>query len=113
MPAEPQNRHSEPSEEALFAGSAAMDIRTALKLGIAQLRAASVPSHTLAAELLLLHKHEGTDLRFDYARDTLEALARVWKRPVNILTKVDGKGKLLRFDGRDHSEKGTDYPEKV
>ncbi len=32
-----------------------MDIRTALKLGIAQLRAASVPSHTLAAELLVLH----------------------------------------------------------
>ena len=33
----------------------AMDIRTALKLGFAQLRAASVPSDTLAAELLLLH----------------------------------------------------------
>jgi release factor glutamine methyltransferase len=32
-----------------------MDIRTALKLGIAQLRAASVSSHTLAAELLLLY----------------------------------------------------------
>jgi release factor glutamine methyltransferase len=32
-----------------------MDIRTALKLGIAQLRAASIASHTLAAELLLLH----------------------------------------------------------
>ena len=32
-----------------------MDTRTALKLGIAQLRAASVPSYTLAAELLLLH----------------------------------------------------------
>jgi release factor glutamine methyltransferase len=32
-----------------------MDIRTALRLGIAQLRAANVPSHTLAAELLLLH----------------------------------------------------------
>ncbi len=32
-----------------------MDIRTALKLGIAQLRAAHVPSDTLAAELLLLH----------------------------------------------------------
>jgi release factor glutamine methyltransferase len=32
-----------------------MDIRTALKLGITQLRAASVPSYTLAAELLLLH----------------------------------------------------------
>jgi len=35
--------------------SAPMDIRAALKLGIAQLRAASVPSDTLAAELLLLH----------------------------------------------------------
>jgi release factor glutamine methyltransferase len=32
-----------------------MDIRNALKLGIAQLRAAHVPSDTLAAELLLLH----------------------------------------------------------
>jgi release factor glutamine methyltransferase len=32
-----------------------MDVRTALKLGIAQLRAANVSSHTLAAELLLLH----------------------------------------------------------
>jgi release factor glutamine methyltransferase len=31
-----------------------MDVRTALKLGIAQLRAANVGSHTLAAELLLL-----------------------------------------------------------
>ncbi|HEY6130106.1 MAG TPA: peptide chain release factor N(5)-glutamine methyltransferase [Candidatus Acidoferrum sp.] len=31
-----------------------MDIRTALKLGIAQLRVANVSSHTLAAELLLL-----------------------------------------------------------
>ena len=32
-----------------------MDIRTALKQGIAQLRDANVPSFTLAAELLLLH----------------------------------------------------------
>src|SRR5579863_8335565 len=32
-----------------------MDIRTAFKLGIAQLRAANVSSYTLAAELLLLH----------------------------------------------------------
>ena len=32
-----------------------MDFRTALKHGIAQLRAAHVASDTLAAELLLLH----------------------------------------------------------
>ena len=37
-------------------------------------------------------------------------LNRVWKRPVNILSKIDGKGKLLRFDGRDHSEKNAESP---
>jgi len=39
-----------------------MNVRTALKTGIAQLREASVPSFTLAAELLLLHAagHERT-----------------------------------------------------
>ena len=61
-------------------------------------------------ELLLRHHHEGVDLQLDQARDTLAALARVWKRPVNLLTRIDGKGKMLRFDGRDHSEKGADYP---
>ena len=35
-----------------------MDIRTALKEGMAQLRAAQIPSHTLAAELLLMHALE-------------------------------------------------------
>src|ERR1700741_3671668 len=32
-----------------------LDVRTALKNGIAQLRGANVPSYTLAAELLILH----------------------------------------------------------
>jgi release factor glutamine methyltransferase len=32
-----------------------VDVRTALKRGIAELRDANVPSYTLAAELLLLH----------------------------------------------------------
>ncbi|MCS6915168.1 MAG: SpoVR family protein [Myxococcales bacterium] len=61
-------------------------------------------------ELLLWHRHEGIDLKLDDARDTLVNLCRVWKRPVNLLTKIDGKGKLLRYDGRDHSEKTADYP---
>jgi release factor glutamine methyltransferase len=37
-----------------------MDVRTALKEGIAQLRTAKVSSHTLAAELLLLHATDRT-----------------------------------------------------
>ncbi len=63
-------------------------------------------------ELLLRHHHEGIDLKMDHARDTLMGLNRVWKRPVNLLTRVESKGRLLRFDGRDHSEKGADYPER-
>jgi stage V sporulation protein R len=63
-------------------------------------------------ELLLKHKHEGVDLKLDHARDTLVNLARVWKRPCNTLTRVDGKGKILRFDGRDHSEKSAEYPDR-
>src|ERR1700723_2493144 len=35
-----------------------MNIRAALKEGMAQLRAAQIPSHTLAAELLLMHALE-------------------------------------------------------
>jgi stage V sporulation protein R len=64
-------------------------------------------------ELLLRHQHEGVDLKLDHARDTLVALNRVWKRPVNLLTKIDAKGKMLRFDGRDHSEKSAEFPEKM
>ncbi|MBI5481246.1 MAG: SpoVR family protein [Deltaproteobacteria bacterium] len=60
-------------------------------------------------ELLLKHHHEGADLKLDHARDTLANLERVWKRPVNLLTKVDGQGKLLRYDGKEHSEKSVDW----
>lgn len=61
------------------------------------------------SELLLRHQHEGVDLKLDYARDVLMNMTRIWKRPVSLLTRVDNKGKLLRFDGRDHSEKGAEY----
>src|SRR5688572_2101200 len=56
-------------------------------------------------ELLLQHDHRGVDLRPDYARETLSALVRVWRRPVNLATLIDGKKALLRFDGKDHSAK--------
>jgi release factor glutamine methyltransferase len=39
----------------MSASESQMDVRTALKQGLAQLREAHVPSYTLAAELLLLH----------------------------------------------------------
>jgi stage V sporulation protein R len=56
-------------------------------------------------ELLLEHRHEGIDLRMDYARDTLKNLCRLWSRPVNLRTWVEGKETLLAFDGENHTEK--------
>ncbi len=53
-------------------------------------------------ELLLEHEHMGMDLRKDYADATLKALERVWKRPVGIVTTLDDKEMLLRYDGSEH-----------
>jgi stage V sporulation protein R len=62
-------------------------------------------NHDNRGELLLRHRHEGVDLHEDNARATLAALERIWRRPVNIVTVLDGKPKMLRYDGKDHSEK--------
>jgi stage V sporulation protein R len=56
-------------------------------------------------ELLLVHKHDGVDLKLDYARETLKNVQSMWRRPVNLVSKVDGRGTLFRFDGKDHSDK--------
>ncbi|MFB3819136.1 MAG: SpoVR family protein [Candidatus Methylomirabilales bacterium] len=59
-------------------------------------------------ELLLAHHHEGQDLRWDFARDVLATLHRVWKRPVHVETIKEGKRLRLGFDGRGHQEKPLD-----
>lgn len=56
-------------------------------------------NHLNRGELLLGHRHEGRDLKLDYARDTLRNLERIWRRPTSILTIVDDKPKRVRFDG--------------
>ena len=61
------------------------------------------------SELLLHHKFSGVELRVDYARGVLQALHRIWKRPVNIETILDKKGVLWTFDGSDHSETSIEY----
>jgi stage V sporulation protein R len=60
-------------------------------------------------ELLLRHRHEGVDLKLDYARDTLGNLQAIWKRPVHLLTRIEGSGRLLSYNGREHTEKGVAY----
>jgi stage V sporulation protein R len=54
-------------------------------------------------ELLLEHQHAGMDLRADYARETLSAIVRVWKRPALVATKLEHKPVLIRFDGKEHT----------
>jgi stage V sporulation protein R len=61
------------------------------------------------SELLLRHVHEGTDLEGSQARDTLRNVAKLWTRPVSLLTKVDNKGKILRCEDGNISERSAEY----
>jgi stage V sporulation protein R len=60
-------------------------------------------NHENRGELLLRHDHQGTDLRQDYAKEVLRSLLRMWKRPVNLNTAIEGKPSMLRYDGKEHS----------
>ena len=64
-------------------------------------------------ELLLRHRHQGVDLKGDWARDTLENLQRLWRRPVAIATKVDKKGVVLRYDGSAHTEMASNLVDEA
>jgi stage V sporulation protein R len=55
-------------------------------------------------ELYLIHKHEGIDLDIGYARDTLQNIFKIWRRSVHLETKINDRGKLFTFDGKDHIE---------
>ncbi|MEN9800171.1 MAG: SpoVR-like protein, partial [Pseudomonadota bacterium] len=70
-------------------------------------------NHDNRGELLLSHRHDGMDLKGDYARETLKNLATLWRRPVNLLTRVDGRGTILRHDGQAFSEKRTDMQDRT
>ncbi len=62
-------------------------------------------NHENRGELLLAHEHQGVDLRLDWAKEVLRAIARVWRRPVELHTLVDNKPTLLRFDGKEHVQR--------
>jgi stage V sporulation protein R len=59
-------------------------------------------------ELYLRHRHEGVDLKMDYARDTMRNLHKIWTRPVHLETVIDDKKRLLSFDGSDFTERRID-----
>lgn len=53
-------------------------------------------------ELFLEHRFGGVELQANYAEDTLEALYKLWRRPVHIETTLEEKKVTLSFDGTDH-----------
>ena len=59
-------------------------------------------------ELYLRHRHEGVDLKLDYARDTMRNLHKLWTRPIHLETLIDDKKRLLSFDGSDFAERRVD-----
>jgi stage V sporulation protein R len=59
-------------------------------------------------EMYLRHRHEGVDLKMDYARDTMRNLYKIWTRPIHLETLIDDKKRLLSFDGSDFTERRID-----
>lgn len=51
-------------------------------------------------ELHLQHTHEGIDLQPDYIEPTMTSIFKLWKRPVNLSTLMDGAAQMFRFDGK-------------
>jgi stage V sporulation protein R len=56
-------------------------------------------------ELLLTHVHEGIDMQPDFMTETLKNVFKVWSRPVNLVTIMDGDGHLYRFDGQEFTDR--------
>jgi stage V sporulation protein R len=50
-------------------------------------------------EIYLIHKHEGIDLKLDWAKDVLNQLNKLWTRPVHLETMVQGKVRVFTANG--------------
>lgn len=61
-------------------------------------------NHKNRGELMLWHKHDGQDLKADYAQATLGNLAKLWSRPVHIRTQVEDKQIIWSHDGTKFGE---------
>ncbi len=60
-------------------------------------------NHLNRGELVLWHKYEAVPLRLDYAREVLQNLYRIWRRPVHLETfEEDDKPIVLSYDGTEH-----------
>ena len=70
-------------------------------------------NHSNRKELLLTHKHVGVDLRWDWAKEVLQSLARLWCRPVHLATHHGSRQVVLSHDGKESSETAIEAPASV
>ncbi len=70
-------------------------------------------NHGNRGELLLAHRHVGVDLRWDWAKEVLENVARLWRRPVRLETVRGGKHVRLGHDGKQPSEENLEQQAKA
>jgi stage V sporulation protein R len=59
-------------------------------------------------ELYLEHQFNGPELKLDHARDTLENLHLLWRRPVHIESVLDGHVTIISYDGTEHETRKTE-----
>ena len=64
-------------------------------------------NHENRGELLLHHKHEGTDLHVDNAHASMVALQRIWRRPVHLVTVLEEKKRMLTYDGKEQTSRSV------
>jgi stage V sporulation protein R len=66
-------------------------------------------------ELYLKHTYNGTELKLDFARATLENIQHIWNRPVCLETVMKGRGILFWYDGKEYQDQNVDVdiPEEV
>jgi stage V sporulation protein R len=62
------------------------------------------------SELLLRHHHVGVDLRLDWAKEVLQSITLIWKRPVRIETRLATKAIRLGHNGENTIEEDLDAP---
>jgi len=61
-------------------------------------------------ELYLKHRHDGIDLRVDYAQATLERVFGIWSRPTHIQTIIGETPTLFTYDGSEHTHQEITEP---
>lgn len=62
-------------------------------------------------ELLLWHKHMGMDLDTKWTRETMRAIAHIWRRPVSLETENEGQKKVYTYAPATNGKDG-DFSER-